>query len=114
MGKSRLRPRGVSRVLLVGCGTSYQLAQAAACNFESVCDVPAFAYSAGEFCAGGVVCDRGALVVGISASGQTAEVAEALQKAAAFGARTTRTAPWLVPGAHFCPCLAACPAGCRR
>ena len=75
MGKSRLRPRGVSRVLLVGCGTSYQLAQAAACNFESVCDVPAFAYSAGEFCAGGVVCDRGALVVGISASGQTAEVA---------------------------------------
>ena len=75
-------------MLLVGCGTSYQLAQAAACNFESVCDVPAFAYSAGEFCAGGVVCDRGALVVGISASGQTAEVAEALQKAAAFGART--------------------------
>ena len=74
--------------LLVGRGTSYQLAQAAACNFESVCDVPAFAYSAGEFCAGGVVCDRGALVVGISASGQTAEVAEALQKAAAFGART--------------------------
>ena len=50
--------------------------------------MPAFAYSAGEFCAGGVVCDRGALVVGISASGQTAEVAEALQKAAAFGART--------------------------
>ena len=88
LGKSRLRPRGISRVLLVGCGTSYQLAQAAACNFESVCDVPAFAYSAGEFCAGGVVCDRGALVVGISASGQTAEVAEALQKAAAFGART--------------------------
>ncbi len=82
--KSRLRPRGISRVLLVGCGTSYQLAQAAACNFESVCDVPAFAYSAGEFCAGGVVCDRGALVVGISASGQTAEVAEALQKAAAL------------------------------
>ena len=37
LGKSRLRPRGVSRVLLVGCGTSYQLAQAAACNFESVC-----------------------------------------------------------------------------
>lgn len=61
LGKSRLRPRGISRVLLVGCGTSYQLAQAAACNFESVCDVPAFAYSAGEFCAGGVVCDRGAL-----------------------------------------------------
>lgn len=84
LGKSRLRPRGVSRVLLVGCGTSYHLAQAAACNFESVCDVPAFAYSAGEFCAGGVVCDRGALVVGISASGQTAEVAEALQKAAVF------------------------------
>ena len=88
VGQSRLRPRGISRVLLVGCGTSYQLAQAAACNFESVCDVPAFAYSAGEFCAGGVVCDRGALVVGISASGQTAEVAEALQKAATFGART--------------------------
>lgn len=62
LGKSRLRPRGISRVLLVGCGTSYHLAQAAACNFESVCDVPAFAYSAGEFCAGGVVCDRGALV----------------------------------------------------
>lgn len=88
LGKSRLRPGGVRRVLLVGSGVSYHLARAAACNFESVCDVPAFAYSAGEFCAGGVVCDRGALVVGISAGGQTADTVEALQKAAAFGART--------------------------
>ena len=87
-GKNRLRLGGIRRVLLVGSGISYRLAQAAACNFESVCDVPAFAYAAGEFCAGGVVCDRHALVVGISAGGETPDTVSAVKKAALFGAAT--------------------------
>lgn len=85
--KLKIRPSGLHRIYFAGCGTSHNLARAGAYNFEAICDIPAFAFSAGEYCCSNAVCDKYTLFVALSASGETAETLSAAKAAEKYGAK---------------------------
>lgn len=85
--KLKIKLSRLQRIYLVGCGTSYNLARAGACNFEAICDIPVFAFSSGEYCCSNAVCDRNTLLIALSASGETAETLCAVKAAQKYDAK---------------------------
>jgi glucosamine--fructose-6-phosphate aminotransferase (isomerizing) len=85
--------RGIESVFLVGCGDSYHASLAAQMAFESIAGVrcrPSSSFSYIEYAADWMrgQGSRPPWVVGISASGTTSQVVQALHKANACGAST--------------------------
>ncbi len=80
--------RDITKVHLVGCGTSYHAAVAARSQFERFLGVPARAEIGSEFRYARPLIDENTLVVFVSQSGETADTLACLDIARASGATT--------------------------
>lgn len=80
--------RGVDRVMLLGCGTTYHASQVGRYYFESLCRIPAEFDYAAEFRYREPILDSRTLVVAVSQSGETRDTLAAVAKAKEAGART--------------------------
>ena len=79
--------RSLSRVVLVGMGTSYHAAQVGSLMVEQMAGIPATAENAAEFRYREPLVDRHTLVVSIGQSGETADTLAAIEEANRQGAR---------------------------
>ncbi|HVZ89378.1 MAG TPA: glutamine--fructose-6-phosphate transaminase (isomerizing) [Polyangia bacterium] len=80
-------PRGVRRVLLLACGTSYHAGLVGKFLIESTSRIPCEVDLASEFRYRDPVVDESDLVIAISQSGETADTLAAVKEARARGAR---------------------------
>lgn len=84
-----LRERGISRVVVAGCGDSWHVGTGVRHAFESLLGLPLEAAQALDYASYGAAAgDACTLVVGISASGTTPVIMDALNRARARGAFT--------------------------
>ena len=81
--------RGVERVLVLACGTSYHAGLVARYWIEAIAGLPCDVEIASEYRYRVSVPDPGALVIAISQSGETADTIAALQHAKALGQEKT-------------------------
>ena len=80
--------RGVSQILLIGCGSAYHVGVALQYIFEDLAQIPVRVELASEFRYRRNLQDANALAVIISQSGETADTLAALRKAKEEGTRT--------------------------
>ncbi|MBI2872220.1 MAG: glutamine--fructose-6-phosphate transaminase (isomerizing) [Chloroflexi bacterium] len=80
--------RDLTRVVLVGMGTSLHAAMAGAMMMEQVARLPATAENAAEFRYRDPAVDRHTLVVSVGQSGETADTLAAMEEAIGRGARS--------------------------
>ena len=80
------RLRGLSRIVIVGCGTSYHAGLAGRLAIERWARVPVEVDVASEFRYREPIIDRGTLVIGITQSGETADTLAAMRLARVQGA----------------------------
>ena len=78
----------VDRLVIIGCGTSYNAGLVAKYFIEQLVRVPVEVEAAGEYRYRQPVLTPNTLVVAISQSGETADTLEAIRQAKGFGART--------------------------
>ena len=78
----------LSRIILVGEGTSYHAALLACSLFEMMTDIPCAAYRSGEFKLSKCVLDKSTLVIAVSHRGETDDVLCCVRRAAAAQAQT--------------------------
>ncbi|GGH17862.1 hypothetical protein GCM10007036_19650 [Alsobacter metallidurans] len=84
-----LRERGVARVVVAGCGDSWHVGAGVRHAFESLLGIPLEAAQALDYASYGVAAaDARTLVIGISASGTTPVIMDALERARMRGAFT--------------------------
>ncbi|MCE5244023.1 MAG: glutamine--fructose-6-phosphate transaminase (isomerizing) [Syntrophobacteraceae bacterium] len=79
--------RGVQRVMLIACGTSYHAGLVGKYMIESLCRVPVEVDLASEFRSRDPVLNGGTLMIVISQSGETADTRVALKEAMELGAQ---------------------------
>ena len=77
----------VERILILGCGTSWNAACVAACMLEEVARIPAQAEISSEFRYKNPVLSPATLVIAISQSGETADTLAAVRELKAKGSR---------------------------
>ena len=87
LGLSKQDIQNLSRVILVGCGTSLHAAQVGRHLIERMSGLPAEAESASEFRYRDPYIDSSTLVVAIGQSGETADTIAAMRLAREKGAR---------------------------
>ena len=80
--------RGVSRIVITACGTSWHAGLIGGYMLEEMARIPVTVEYASEFRYRNTVLDRGTLVLGISQSGETADTLAALREARRRGCRT--------------------------
>lgn len=80
--------KGLCKICLVACGSSYYVATLAKLLFEKYCGISAEAVTASEFRYAAPAIDGRDLVIAISQSGETADTLAALREAQRLGART--------------------------
>jgi glucosamine--fructose-6-phosphate aminotransferase (isomerizing) len=78
----------VDRVIIIGCGTSYNAGMVAKYLIEALVRIPVEVEAAGEYRYRSPVLHERCLVVAISQSGETADTLEALRLAIRHGAKT--------------------------
>jgi glutamine---fructose-6-phosphate transaminase (isomerizing) len=78
----------VDRVIIIGCGTSYNAGMVAKYLIEALVRIPVEVEAAGEYRYRNPVLNERCLVVAISQSGETADTLEALRLAIRHGAKT--------------------------
>jgi glutamine---fructose-6-phosphate transaminase (isomerizing) len=78
----------VNRIVIIGCGTSYNAGMVAKYLIEELVRIPVAVEAAGEYRYRTPVLDAQTLVVAISQSGETADTLEALRMAIREGAKT--------------------------
>ena len=79
--------RGANRIYLAGCGSSYHACVCGSYFFSKTAKVQAMPLLASEFLVQANFFDKNTLVIGISQSGETADLLEALKAAKAKGAK---------------------------
>ncbi len=79
--------KGVRRIVITACGTSWHAGLIGARMIEEMARIPVAAEYASEFRYRNPVLDRGTLVLGISQSGETADTLAALREARRRGCR---------------------------
>ena len=89
MGVPRALLRGIDRVQIVACGTSWHAGLVGKFLLEEIARVRAEVDYASEFRYRSPLVDEKTLVLGISQSGETADTVAALKEARRLGARTT-------------------------
>src|SRR5664280_2267798 len=89
MGVPRALLRGIDRVQIVACGTSWHAGLVGKFLLEEIARIPAEVDYASEFRYRSPLVDGKTLVLGISQSGETADTVAALKEARRLGARTT-------------------------
>src|ERR1019366_2902907 len=89
MGVPRALLRGIDRVQIVACGTSWHAGLVGKFLLEQIARVRAEGDYASEFRYRSPLVDEKTLVLGISQSGETADTVAALKEARRLGARTT-------------------------
>ena len=90
-GSLKLTHRSVeklSRIILVGEGSSYAAALYAKSVFEAVTDIPSYACTSGEFMISHGVIDKNTLLIAVSERGETKNTLSCVQRAKAVEART--------------------------
>jgi len=80
--------RGVSRIVITACGTSWHAGLIGGYMLEEMARIPVTVEYASEFRYRNTVLDRSTLVMGISQSGETADTLAALHEARRRGCRT--------------------------
>ncbi|MGI6028773.1 MAG: glutamine--fructose-6-phosphate transaminase (isomerizing) [Candidatus Heteroscillospira sp.] len=80
--------RGLSRVFIVACGSSYHVGVIAKYNIEKLARIPVDVVLASEFRYCDPIVDKSSLVILISQSGETADTLEALREAKKRGGHT--------------------------
>ncbi len=78
----------MTRIILVGEGSSYHAAVYACCLLETLTDIPSASYPAGEFMFSRCVLDKNTLVIAVSHRGETDSVLNCIRRAKAAGAKT--------------------------
>ena len=78
----------ISRIIVVGEGSSYNAALFGARLFEMLTDIPCAAYRSGEFVYSKCVLDKNTLVVAVSHRGETADTLSCVRRAASAQAQT--------------------------
>jgi glucosamine--fructose-6-phosphate aminotransferase (isomerizing) len=79
--------RGVNKIFMVACGTSYHAAMVAKYFFEHYCRIPVELDISSEFRYRDPIVDVQTLVIGVSQSGETIDTLVALHEAKAAGAK---------------------------
>ncbi len=87
-GRPARAPRGIDRVQIVACGTSWHAGLVGKFLLEEIARIPADVDYASEFRYRSPLVDGRTLVLGISQSGETADTVAALKEARRLGART--------------------------
>lgn len=77
----------IKRIIITGCGCSYNTAQISAYNFSMLTDIPASAFPSGELRYSGCVIDKGTLLIAISHRGESEDTAACVKRFKAAGAK---------------------------
>lgn len=80
--------KGLKRLFIIACGSSYHVGMAAKYNLEKYTRIPVEVSLASEFRYCNPIADEKTLVVVISQSGETADTRDAMREAKRLGART--------------------------
>ena len=78
---------GAKNIFITGCGTSFHACLSASYFFSAIAKKQAVPVLASEFSNYAPLLGKGSLVIGVSQSGETADVLEALKRAKASGAK---------------------------
>lgn len=78
----------ISRIILVGTSTSYNVAKLCKYNLSMMCDIPTIAYQSNELRYSGCVIDKNSLLIAISHSGESSDTVACAKRFKANGAKT--------------------------
>jgi glucosamine--fructose-6-phosphate aminotransferase (isomerizing) len=79
--------QSVTKILIIGCGTSYHAGCAAAIMLEDIARIPTSCAIASEFRYSNPIIDKSTLVIAISQSGETADTLAAVKEVKRWGAQ---------------------------
>jgi glutamine---fructose-6-phosphate transaminase (isomerizing) len=79
LGMTSEEAKGIKRIHLLGCGTSWHAARIAQFFFETFCNIPTYVHLASEFRYMPYFTEEGSLHIAVSQSGETADTLEAVR-----------------------------------
>ena len=89
--KLRLNRRGAERiknVIITGSGPALNAARLGAYNFEMLTDIPTLSLPSGELRYSGEIIDKGTLIIAVSKSGESEDLAACIRRCEKLGAKT--------------------------